>query len=70
MAGIPIRKGGKLYRRDGRPLTVVRRHWRDYPAPTPQPTPCRIWQGALYTAGYRKPKATVSAAALFSDDEA
>jgi hypothetical protein len=27
-------------------------------------------QPKLYTAGYRKPKATVSAAALFSDDEA
>lgn len=52
MAGIPKRKGGKLYRRDGRPLTVVRRHWKDFPAPTPQPTPCRIWQGAIDKDGY------------------
>lgn len=43
---------GKVYGRNGRPLTFVRRHWRDYPAPTPQPTPCRIWQGAIDKDGY------------------
>jgi DNA-binding CsgD family transcriptional regulator len=52
LAGVPVRRSGKLYRRDGRPLTVVRRHWKDYPAPTPQPTPCRIWQGAIDKDGY------------------
>lgn len=52
MAGIPKRIGGKLYRRDGRPLTLVHRHWKDFPAPTPQPTPCLIWPGAIDKDGY------------------
>src|SRR5687768_2539147 len=52
MAGVPQRRNGKLYGRNGRPLTFVRRHWKDFPPPTPQPTPCRIWQGAIDKDGY------------------
>ena len=34
--------------------TVVSRVRRvaDHPAPTPQPTPCRLWQGTLDKGGY------------------
>jgi hypothetical protein len=35
----------------GRLITVVRRA-EDFPPGTPQPTPCRIWQGALDRDGY------------------
>lgn len=36
-----------------KPRTWVRRSLADYPTPTPQPTPCRLWQGALIgTGGY------------------
>lgn len=31
---------------------VVRRTNRDHPAPTPLPTPCRLWQGAVSPDGY------------------
>jgi hypothetical protein len=30
----------------------VERSLADYPTPTPQPTPCRLWQGALDKSGY------------------
>lgn len=30
----------------GRPVVVRRRRLTDHPSPTPQPTPCRLWQGA------------------------
>jgi hypothetical protein len=32
------------------------RRLRDNPPPTPQPTPCRLWQGALDKYGYGKKK--------------
>ncbi len=32
--------------------THVERRAADHPAPTPQPTPCRLWQGALTPSGY------------------
>lgn len=38
--------------RSGRPKVTVRRTLDDYPAPTPQPTPCRLWQGAVDSDGY------------------
>ena len=38
--------------RVGRPVVVVERTHRDYPAPTPQPTPCLLWQGAVDKDGY------------------
>ena len=36
----------------GRPRVFVERRLADYPAPTPQPTPCRLWQGAVHSSGY------------------
>lgn len=33
-------------------VTVVRRLNRDFPPPTPQPTPCRLWQGTQGSDGY------------------
>lgn len=36
----------------GRPRVIVRRELADFPPPTPQPTPCRIWQGAVHSSGY------------------
>lgn len=38
--------------RGGRPAIQVIRRVADYPAPTPQPTPCRLWQGAIDRDGY------------------
>jgi hypothetical protein len=38
--------------RFGRPRVHVERRLEDYPAPTPQPTPCRLWQGAVDADGY------------------
>ena len=35
-----------------RPKVSVRRTLRDYPTPTPQPTPCRLWQGPVDRDGY------------------
>lgn len=35
-----------------RQFKVVTRRLADYPAPTPQPTPCRLWQGATDKDGY------------------
>jgi len=35
-----------------RPRTYARRTLADFPSPTPQPTPCRLWQGALSGSGY------------------
>lgn len=34
--------------------TVVRRTNADFPAPTPQATPCRLWQGKLHNGYGRK----------------
>lgn len=36
----------------GRPKVSVKRLLRDFPAPTPQPTPCRLWQGPIDRDGY------------------
>jgi hypothetical protein len=38
----------------GRPsrVVVVRRTQQTHPSPTPQPTPCRLWQGASGSDGY------------------
>ena len=36
----------------GRPRVFVERRLADYPPPTPQPTPCRLWQGAVHSSGY------------------
>ena len=36
----------------GRPITVVRRTQATHPSPTPQPTPCRLWQGRVDSHGY------------------
>lgn len=36
----------------GRPKVFVERLLADYPPPTPQPTPCRIWQGSQHSSGY------------------
>lgn len=54
MAGTPkvYSRHGKMRRADGRLVTHVNRHWRDYPAPNPQPTPCKIWSGVLDKDGY------------------
>jgi hypothetical protein len=38
--------------RRGRPKVNVRRLLEDYPAPNPQPTLCRLWQGAVDSDGY------------------
>lgn len=35
-----------------RPIVVVRRTRKDHPSPTPQPTPCVLWQGRLDSHGY------------------
>ncbi len=39
-------------RRAGRRKVSVLRSLRDYPPPTPQPTPCRLWQGPVDRYGY------------------
>lgn len=33
-------------------VVVVRRTQETHPSPTPQPTPCRLWQGAAGSDGY------------------
>jgi len=38
--------------RRGRPKVRVVRNLADYPPPNPQPTPCRLWQGAVDQDGY------------------
>lgn len=43
-----------IRKRGGFTPVAVRRTLRDYPAPTPQPTPCRLWQGYLGGGGYGK----------------
>jgi len=40
------------YRRGGGQFKVVVRRRVDYPPPTPQPTPCVLWQGAQGSDGY------------------
>ena len=42
-----------------RTYVQVRRRLADHPAPTPQPTPCRLWQGATDRSGYGKMKQAV-----------
>lgn len=48
--------GGRVpdHARNG--FTVVRRRVDDFPPPTPQPTPCRIWQGSVDRQGYGRMK--------------
>jgi len=41
----------KTARNKGRRLVIVRR-LIDFPSPTPQPTPCRLWQGPVDRYGY------------------
>lgn len=41
-----------LRRSDGRRKVVYTRRLVDYPPPTPQPTPCVLWQGAVDAYGY------------------
>ena len=51
----PLRDGrrpGRPNHRGGRQIKVVRRRLVDFPAPTPQPTPCRLWQGVTDRYGY------------------
>lgn len=38
--------------RVGRPKVRVTRRLEDFPPPNPQPTPCRLWQGAIDQDGY------------------
>lgn len=47
--------GGRLPDR-GKIFTVVLRRRRDFPPPTPQPTPCVIWQGSTDRDGYGRMK--------------
>lgn len=47
---MPRRTGSKTYR--GLQAATVARAVKDYPSPTPQPTPCRLWQGAVDNHGY------------------
>lgn len=48
---ISSHKAARAYSRFQGPQVIVRRR-RDWPVPTPQPTPCIIWQGALDSHGY------------------
>lgn len=36
----------------GRPVIHTERRRKDFPPPTPQPTPCILWQGAVDKDGY------------------
>lgn len=47
--------GGRVPDR-GKTFIVVRRRADDFPPPTPQPTPCRIWQGSVDRDGYGRMK--------------
>lgn len=47
---IPRRTSAKAYR--GSMAKIVERRLADHPPPTPQPTPCRLWQGAVDNHGY------------------
>jgi hypothetical protein len=42
-----------------RQLKVVRRTLDEFPPPTPQPTPCRLWQGGADADGYGRMKRKV-----------
>lgn len=44
----------KLYKPRSRDVVVKVRLLKDHPPPTPQPTPCRLWQGAVDGNGYGK----------------
>jgi hypothetical protein len=46
---MPTRMGGYRPRPN---VMVVRRTAATHPSPTPQPTPCRLWQGAVGSDGY------------------
>jgi DNA-binding transcriptional regulator YiaG len=50
---------GRAPDRFGRVFTVVRRRRSDFPPPTPQPTPCVLWQGSVDRNGYGRMKRTV-----------
>ena len=43
-----------------RQVIVVERRLRDFPPPTPQPTPCRLWQGMDDPNGYGRRKIKVA----------
>jgi hypothetical protein len=47
--------GGRVPDR-GKTFTVVLRRRSDFPPPTPQPTPCVIWQGSVDRDGYGRMK--------------
>jgi hypothetical protein len=47
---LPRRTSAKAYR--GLQAATVVRSVKDHPSPTPQPTPCRLWQGAVDNHGY------------------
>jgi hypothetical protein len=45
------------------------RRLKDYPPPTPQPTPCRLWQGAVDKYGYGKKKVKYSASGPWESEK-
>ena len=51
------RSRGNAYRPSQ--VVVVRRTNHDFPPPTPQPTPCRLWQGTKGSDGYGWRKITL-----------
>lgn len=51
--------GGRVPDR-GQTFMVVLRRRKDFPAPTPQPTPCVIWQGSVDRDGYGRMKRAVN----------
>ena len=55
---VKLRMPQRPTRRDPRrqQYKIVVRHNRDYPPPTPQPTPVRLWQGVEGTDGYGRRK--------------
>lgn len=48
---ISAHAAARAYTNFAGPLVITRRR-RDWPVPTPQPTPCVIWQGRLDSHGY------------------
>lgn len=48
---VSARKDGQPKARNRNRMVVVRRA-ADFPAPTPQSTSCRLWQGSVNTGGY------------------
>jgi hypothetical protein len=45
------------------------RRLKDYPPPTPQPTPCRLWQGAVDKYGYGKKKVKYTTSGPWESDK-